>query len=126
MECKLSFLGLLIFENQLKPETTPVMKILKDANIRPVMVTGDNMLTALSVARDSDMIGKQDKIILLTVLPSVDDTQPPQIQWMVAADLSQAETMNSQTTLLPVSRKFLCPCTLARYFTPTFKADHRW
>jgi cation-transporting P-type ATPase 13A2 len=40
-------------QNTLKPETTPVITELKKANIRCVMVTGDNLLTAISVARQA-------------------------------------------------------------------------
>jgi cation-transporting P-type ATPase 13A2 len=52
----MSFLGLLIMENFLKPETTPTIQALQKANIKTIMATGDNGLTALSV-------GKQCKII---------------------------------------------------------------
>ena len=45
VETKLSFLGLLIMENRLKPETTPVIRELKMAAIRPVMVTGKGAVT---------------------------------------------------------------------------------
>uniref|UniRef100_A0A1I8FKN0 Cation_ATPase_C domain-containing protein n=1 Tax=Macrostomum lignano TaxID=282301 RepID=A0A1I8FKN0_9PLAT len=51
VERELIFLGLLVMENRLKPQTTRVIHELLNANIRPVMVTGDNILTALSVAR---------------------------------------------------------------------------
>lgn len=40
VESDLSFVGLLIMENKLKPETTPVIQQLKQANIPTVMVTG--------------------------------------------------------------------------------------
>ena len=40
-EKDLTFLGLLVMGNMLKPETKDVINILKQANIRPVMVTGD-------------------------------------------------------------------------------------
>lgn len=40
VEKDLTFLGLLVMQNTLKPETTPVIKVLKDAKIRCVMVTG--------------------------------------------------------------------------------------
>lgn len=49
-------------QNSLKPVTIPVMKDLTSASIRVVMVTGDNMLTALSVARECSMIAAQDKV----------------------------------------------------------------
>jgi len=40
VECDLIFLGLLVLENRLKVETLPVIRTLKDAAIRTVMVTG--------------------------------------------------------------------------------------
>ena len=40
MECDLTFLGLLVMENRLKPETSPVIHQLSEANIRTIMVTG--------------------------------------------------------------------------------------
>lgn len=40
MEKNLNFLGLLVMENRLKRETTPIIMELKMARIRPVMVTG--------------------------------------------------------------------------------------
>ena len=40
VECELSFCGLMVMENSLKPETTPVIRQLHAANIRTVMVTG--------------------------------------------------------------------------------------
>ncbi|KAH9285429.1 putative cation-transporting ATPase W08D2.5 [Echinococcus granulosus] len=66
IERQLQFLGLLVMENRLKPESAPVIKLLKEARIRPVMVTGDNMLTALSVARDCEMIDEMDRIIIVS------------------------------------------------------------
>ncbi|VDO13719.1 unnamed protein product [Rodentolepis nana] len=69
IERQLHFLGLLVMENRLKPESAPEIKLLKSANIRPVMVTGDNMLTALSVARDCEMIDEMDRIIIVSATP---------------------------------------------------------
>ncbi|KAF5397734.1 hypothetical protein PHET_08372 [Paragonimus heterotremus] len=56
-------------ENRLKPETAPVIQVLRNANIRPVMVTGDNMLTAVSVARDCEIIDELDRIIIVSAKP---------------------------------------------------------
>lgn len=69
VEQDLLFLGLLVMENRLKPESAPVIQVLRNANIRPVMVTGDNMLTALSVARDCEMIDELDRIVIVSAKP---------------------------------------------------------
>ena len=57
-ESDLEFLGFIIFENKLKPTTTEVIEELNDANIRQVMCTGDNILTAISVARECSLIDR--------------------------------------------------------------------
>ncbi|XP_042856179.1 polyamine-transporting ATPase 13A3-like isoform X5 [Penaeus japonicus] len=67
VECDLNFVGLLILQNMLKPETAPVIRQLKAANIRTVMVTGDNILTGISVARDCGMVGETDHVLLAKV-----------------------------------------------------------
>ena len=56
MESGLDFLGFLIMQNKLKPVTTKVIKELNEANIRTIMATGDNVLTAISVARECNII----------------------------------------------------------------------
>ncbi|KAG7464595.1 hypothetical protein MATL_G00167230 [Megalops atlanticus] len=48
IECEMEFLGLLMLQNKLKPQTVPVLAELHRAHIRTVMVTGDSMLTAVS------------------------------------------------------------------------------
>ncbi|KAG9616881.1 hypothetical protein KCU64_g23156, partial [Aureobasidium melanogenum] len=54
----LEFVGFIIFENKLKPTTTGIIEELRDANIRTVMCTGDNILTAISVARECNLIDR--------------------------------------------------------------------
>ncbi|XP_078521831.1 putative cation-transporting ATPase 13A4 [Lissotriton helveticus] len=66
VESDLEFLGLLVMENQLKPETKPVLQELSEARIRTVMVTGDNLQTALTVAKHSGMIHDSSTAILVT------------------------------------------------------------
>ena len=58
VESGLDFVGFIIFENKLKPTTKAVLEELLESNIGAVMVTGDNILTAISVARESTLINK--------------------------------------------------------------------
>ncbi|CAJ0643145.1 11439_t:CDS:10 [Entrophospora sp. SA101] len=62
VEQGLQFLGLIIFENKLKPGTAPVINTLKKANMRQIMCTGDNVLTAISVSRECGLINPDGKI----------------------------------------------------------------
>jgi cation-transporting ATPase 13A2 len=57
-ESELDFIGFIIFENKLKPTTAHVLQELEAAGIRKVMCTGDNILTAISVARECHLIDK--------------------------------------------------------------------
>lgn len=66
IECDLTFLGFVILENRLKPDTIDIVTNLMTANIRTIMVTGDNILTALSVAHDCDMIPTGQSVIIVT------------------------------------------------------------
>ncbi|RMC02105.1 hypothetical protein DUI87_21267 [Hirundo rustica rustica] len=65
VESDLTFLGLLIMENRLKRETKPVLEELSAARIRSVMVTGDNIQTAITVARNAGMIAPTHRVILV-------------------------------------------------------------
>uniref|UniRef100_A0A8C5Q5X4 Cation-transporting ATPase n=1 Tax=Leptobrachium leishanense TaxID=445787 RepID=A0A8C5Q5X4_9ANUR len=65
VESNLEFLGLLILENRLKPETKPVLQELNSANIRTVMITGDNLQTAITVAKTSGLVPESSNVILV-------------------------------------------------------------
>ncbi|KAM3834869.1 putative cation-transporting ATPase 13A4 isoform 1-T1 [Vipera latastei] len=65
VESGLTFLGLLVMENRLKSETRPALQELSQARIRSVMVTGDNLQTAITVARNAGMIPQGSRVILV-------------------------------------------------------------
>ena len=53
MEARLTFLGLLVLQNALKPQSAGVIRQLHNADIRTVMVTGKNCLPlVLKLVRD--------------------------------------------------------------------------
>ncbi len=59
MEKDLTFLGFLIMQNKLKPVTVKALAELNEADIRTIMATGDNMLTAISVGRKCGIIKEE-------------------------------------------------------------------
>ncbi|KAG1653729.1 putative cation-transporting ATPase 13A3 [Nymphon striatum] len=63
IECQLTFLGMLVMENRIKVATKPSIDTLLKANIRTIMITGDNILTALSVARQCSMLLEQESCV---------------------------------------------------------------
>ncbi|XP_062411536.1 polyamine-transporting ATPase 13A3 isoform X2 [Sardina pilchardus] len=91
IEANMEFLGLIIMQNKLKPETPGVLEDLRRAHIRTVMVTGDNMLTAISVARDCGMIPPEDRVIIADALPPKDG-QAAKINWRYADNSTKHST----------------------------------
>ena len=51
-------------QNKLKEATAPAIETLHKANIRTVMATGDNVLTAVSVARECAIIDPEIEVFL--------------------------------------------------------------
>lgn len=64
LEYDFTFIGFLIMENKLKPVTTNIIDMLHGAQIKTIMVTGDNVLTAISVARQCHIVGQNQRIFL--------------------------------------------------------------
>lgn len=56
----LHFLGFIIFQNKIKPESQPTIAELKNANIPSIMCTGDNILTAISVANEASILNETE------------------------------------------------------------------
>nr|XP_020017753.1 probable cation-transporting ATPase 13A5 isoform X1 [Castor canadensis] len=82
VESELTFLGLLIMENRLKKETKPVLKELSEACIRTVMVTGDNLQTAITVAKNSEMIPPGSQIIIVEA-NEPEELIPASVTWQL-------------------------------------------
>ncbi|XP_008555627.1 polyamine-transporting ATPase 13A3 [Microplitis demolitor] len=101
-ESDLYFLGFIILDNRLKQETTPTIKALNQASIRTVMVTGDNILTALSVARDCGMIQSDMPVIAVTAEQIVQ--RKPQLYYTrsdhtVPSPMSSSEMTDSNNVI---------------------------
>jgi cation-transporting ATPase 13A3/4/5 len=67
-EADLRFLGLIIFENKLKPGTAPAIQALRSAHLPCRMITGDNPLTAVSVAQECNLISQTAHIFVPTFI----------------------------------------------------------
>ncbi|XP_022085443.1 cation-transporting ATPase 13A2-like isoform X2 [Acanthaster planci] len=103
VECNLNFLGLLVLQNALKPETTPIIHELMKADIRTVMVTGDNMLTAISVARDCGMVDPRAKVIMVNASPPSGEVSAS-IEWSydTTPEKTVDESGKTSTTDVPL------------------------
>ncbi|XP_051493464.1 polyamine-transporting ATPase 13A2 isoform X1 [Apus apus] len=89
VESSLTFLGFLVMKNVLKPESAPVIHLLRSASIRPIMVTGDNMLTAVNVARGCRMVEPKEQVIFVSASPPGQD-KPAALKF-IPAEHSQGE-----------------------------------
>ncbi|KAM8953100.1 putative cation-transporting ATPase 13A5 [Pelodytes ibericus] len=114
VETGLTFLGFLIMENRLKPETNEVLKELIMANIRTVMVTGDNLQTALTVGKNSGMIPNGSQNILIEANESSREV-PASITWK-AIDKVQGNGHPSKDTHIDFMDELICnPTAYGKY-----------
>ncbi|KAI0940528.1 hypothetical protein AcW1_003699 [Taiwanofungus camphoratus] len=80
-ESGLRFLGLVIFENKLKPGTTPAIQVLRSAHLACRMITGDNPLTAVSVARECGLINPAAHVFMPVFIRGNALTPLSKLEW---------------------------------------------
>lgn len=130
IESDLDFYGLLVLQNAIKPETTGIISELAQADLTTLMVTGDNLLTALCVARKCGMIPKWNKVIIVEAHAEQEPNQdlmadaadglitaaarssrmPARIEWKMAdetVDLDNLDLNALHHANPPVIQKFL-------------------
>lgn len=67
------FLGLIGIADQIRDEAKEAVKVCKQAGIKVVMVTGDNELTAKTVAEEIGLLDKGDEVLTGQQLNELDD-----------------------------------------------------
>ncbi|KAI0852262.1 hypothetical protein F5Y00DRAFT_227703 [Daldinia vernicosa] len=110
VEADLDFVGFIIFENKLKPTTAAVLKELTESNIGSIMVTGDNILTAISVARNCGLIEKDAHCFVPHFSEGNSRDPNARLQWESIDD--QAYQLDDRTLLplpAPVDRDASLP-----------------
>jgi len=58
-ESELAFAGFLVFTCPLKPDAIETLKMLADSSHRCIMITGDNPLTAVHVAKEVEIVDRE-------------------------------------------------------------------
>uniref|UniRef100_A0A452GX53 Uncharacterized protein n=1 Tax=Gopherus agassizii TaxID=38772 RepID=A0A452GX53_9SAUR len=81
----MTLLGFLVMRNVLKAETAPVIHLLRNANIRTVMVTGDNMLTAVNVAKSCRMVELKERVVFVNASPP-SHNKPAALKFILSDD----------------------------------------
>ncbi|KAF8726522.1 hypothetical protein AX14_007766 [Amanita brunnescens Koide BX004] len=80
-ESGLRFLGLVIFENRIKPATAPAIQALRSAHLACRMITGDNASTAVSVARECSLISQAAHVFSPAFLQGNALAETSKIEW---------------------------------------------
>jgi magnesium-transporting ATPase (P-type) len=86
VESQLVLLGLVVFQNKVKAATRPALTELHEANIRTLMITGDNLLTACSVARECGMVPDEAVFVQAAAWSHNEDGPAPPTAALLAAN----------------------------------------
>lgn len=84
LESNMIFLGLIIVQNKLKPQTIPTLQKLNQCKIKMVMATGDNILTAVAVSKESSLVDASANIYACSL--ETDDKRKEYLKWEVVKD----------------------------------------
>lgn len=95
LEQDMEFLGFIVFENKLKDHTRSTIKALEDAHIRTIMCTGDNILTAISVGKESNILDKEETIYV----PRFSDNE--EVEELLWEDINDETNKLDPETLIP-------------------------
>ncbi|CAJ0928621.1 unnamed protein product [Ranitomeya imitator] len=105
VESDLVFLGFLIMENKLKPETKLVIQELTEAKIRTVMITGDNLQTACTIGKASGMIPPGSELIVIEA-NAPEGSYPASITWGSSEKIQ--DKSNAPQDCIKVSSSQVC------------------
>jgi cation-transporting ATPase 13A1 len=83
IECDLEFAGFLVLHCPLKDDAKQAVRMLNESSHRVVMITGDNPLTAVHVAREVEIV---DRDVLILDAPEHDDSGE-KLVWRSVDDL---------------------------------------
>ncbi len=75
LECGLSFMGLVGMIDPPRPEAKEAVELCKLAGIKPVMITGDHVVTASSIAKELGILQDGDRAITGTELDNMTDSE---------------------------------------------------
>ncbi|XP_011865400.1 PREDICTED: probable cation-transporting ATPase 13A3 [Vollenhovia emeryi] len=100
VERDLEFLGLVILENRLKQPTAPVIRELREANIRVMMITGDNIQTAASVARECGILSTEEHMVDVSIV-SNDEKDRPEITFNIQSPSPRLKSQDQHHSISP-------------------------
>ncbi|KAJ1968534.1 hypothetical protein H4R35_006400, partial [Dimargaris xerosporica] len=90
MEEEISLVGLVLFKNNLKPDTADAIAELKQGSTRTVMITGDTALTGVFIARACGLAPANDRMLLGDINAKRGDVVWTDVDTNEPVDLHQA------------------------------------
>ncbi len=69
----MTFLGFVIFQNRLKKNTKQVLRNLAELGLFPIISTGDNAFTSISVVKECNIINPNSKFCIMDINNEKDD-----------------------------------------------------
>lgn len=75
LECDLTFMGLVGMIDPPRPEAAEAVKLCRRAGIKPVMITGDHVITASAIARELGILKDGDLAVTGAELDAMDDAE---------------------------------------------------
>ncbi len=75
VECELCFLGLVGMIDPARPEAKAAVEVCRGAGIRPVMITGDHVITATAIAKELGIYRDGDRAITGAELDNMTDSE---------------------------------------------------
>ncbi|MBR4071200.1 MAG: cation-translocating P-type ATPase [Clostridia bacterium] len=73
IECELTFFGLVGMIDPARPEAKAAVEVCRGAGIRPVMITGDHVITATAIAKELGIYREGDRAITGAELDNMTD-----------------------------------------------------
>lgn len=77
---KITLIGFLVLKDEIRNDAVKGLKLVKDAGIQTVMITGDNKNTALAIAKEVGLVkGKEDIVLTSLELSKMSDEEVKKI-----------------------------------------------
>ena len=109
----LIFLGLILFQNKIKLNTKKVLQKLNDEGLFPIISTGDNAFTSISLVKECNLVKNFSKFCILDIDLINDE---------ISNDISNKIYFNERPKLIPQQREnIFLNCTFERvnYYNPS-------
>ncbi|MCQ2821022.1 MAG: HAD-IC family P-type ATPase, partial [archaeon] len=97
VEKDMIFLGLIIVQNKLKKATADTIKVLDNAHIKMVMATGDNILTAIAVSKECNLLNSKIPVFSCEIEKDESDEEKNILSWNsieIKEDVQSQEILN--------------------------------